>query len=380
MPLRTKCLAAVLLIALSALARPGAADPVRDRLETFLETTAAPGVSVAWRTAQDASAIALGMADPDRDTALTPEHRFLAASIGKTFVAAEAIWLASEGALDLDAPVAALLGSNAWFASVPNADAITPRHLLTHSAGLADHVDAPEFGAMVLASRNGDVPAPEDLIALISNRPPLFDAGAGWAYSDSGYLIVARAIEMAGGRAWSAAVQARFLDPLGLDDTLLSDRPDLPGLAIGYTAAENPFGLSPRLADETGALVWNPAIEGAGGGFATTPSDLVRWGAALYSGAALPKGGLDILLDTVPVGSDRPGVSYGFGVSVIEGGPLGPSWGHAGWIPGYVSSLRHYPDHGLTVAIMVNSDDGMLGPGSPFMALESDLARMLTGR
>ncbi|TNF60638.1 MAG: hypothetical protein EP307_08250, partial [Rhodobacteraceae bacterium] len=80
-------------------------------------------------------------------------------------------------------------------------------------------------------------------------------------------------------------------------------------------------------------------------------------------------------LDGVPVDPAATGILYGAGVAIHADTPRGPVWGHGGWIPGYVSSLRHYPDHGVTVAFQVNSDIGVTDDTNDLVpALEGALA------
>jgi len=151
--------------------------------------------------------------------------------------------------------------------------------------------------------------------------------------------------------------------------------PDIPGLAVGYTIAENPFGLPVRTADAEGRLVWDPGVEWTGGGLASTAGDLARWGHALLLGKALDTPYLDRLLDGVAVAQDRPDALYGAGIAIYTTTPRGRVYGHSGWIPAYVSSLRHYADHGVTVAFQVNSDAGVVDRSSDLMpALEAALA------
>src|SRR6056297_1559474 len=112
-----------------------------------------------------------------------------------------------------------------------------------------------------------------------------------------------------------------------------------------------------------------------GGGFASTSADLARWGHLLFGGEAMDAPYLDRLLDGVPVDPDAPGILYGAGVAIYADTPRGPVWGHGGWIPAYVSSLRHYPDHGVTVAFQINTDIGIVDDTSDLVpALETALA------
>jgi D-alanyl-D-alanine carboxypeptidase len=139
--------------------------------------------------------------------------------------------------------------------------------------------------------------------------------------------------------------------------------------------ARHPFGLPERTADSEGRLLWNPALEGAGGGLASTSHDLALWGHLLFGGEAMAGPYLDRLLDGVPVGPDAPGVLYGAGVAIYADTPRGPVYGHGGWVPAYVSSLRHYADHGVTVAFQINTDAGVMDDSSDLVpALEAALA------
>ncbi len=66
------------------------------------------------------------------------------------------------------------------------------------------------------------------------------------------------------------------------------------------------------------------------------------------------------LLRAVAVDPNLADVTYGAGVAVYSSGPFGPVYGHAGWIPGYVSSLRHYPKYGVRIAFRINTDIGII--------------------
>jgi D-alanyl-D-alanine carboxypeptidase len=386
--MRTVLIAAGVLALASATAPLMAQDmaalstQVQATLDDFLERHALPGAT-ATIVLPDGSVMtaATGLADVENARAMTPETPMLAASIGKTFVAATVLALESEGALSRADLLSTYLWDRPWFAALPNADSITVGHLLHHTSGLPDHVQLPAFQqawAGIMAG-DGDVD-PERLVAFVAGEAPLFDAGKGWAYSDTGYVLLGLAIKEVTGQPWQNAVVTRFLEPLGLTGTFPSDRPDLPGLAIGYVAPDNPFGMPERTADAEGRLLWNPAVESTGGGFASTSADLARWGHLLFSGAAMDAPYLDRLLDGVPVDPDAPDILYGAGVAIYAETPHGPVYGHGGWIPGYVSSLRHYADDGVTVAFQINTEIGIMDDSSDLVPeLEAALAKLAIG-
>jgi D-alanyl-D-alanine carboxypeptidase len=368
-----------LALALSVLAAPLAAQ--EGRLAATLDEVRArygfPGATAAIALPDGTViAAATGLADLEAGRAMTPETPMLAASIGKSFVAATVLALESEGRLSRDDLLSAHLGDRPWFDALPNAETITIGHLLHHTSGLPDHVHLAAFQAEWTSLTTGEEAFdPARLMTFVTGLEPLFEAGTGWAYSDTGYVLLGLVIEDLTGEAWPEAVRTRLLDPLGLGGTFASNRPDLPGLAVGYVASDNPFGLPARTADAEGRLLWNPAVESAGGGLASTSADLARWGHLLFGGAALEPPYLDRLLDGVPVDPDAPGILYGAGVAIYADTPRGPVWGHGGWIPAYVSSLRHYPEHGVTVAFQINTDVGIADDTSDLVpALEAALA------
>lgn len=104
------------------------------------------------------------------------------------------------------------------------------------------------------------------------------------------------------------------------------------------------------------SLVYNPQFEWGGGGFASTPSDLARWMADMRLGRAFP------LEDWPRVVARPPGVAdttrhwRGMGLHV-DIGSLGATYGHSGYMPGYVSWMRWYERAGVAVAIQVNASD-----------------------
>ncbi len=375
----------VLFLALSGSAAAsevaGLANRLADTLNAFRSRHGFPGATAAIALPDGSIATAAtGLADIEADRPMTPDTRMLAASIGKTFVAATVLALESDGLLSQGELLAVHLGDRPWFTDLPNAGTITLGHLLRHQSGLPDHPQLPAFqaaaGRRIAAGKPAFTPA--ELLGFVSGQEALFPAGNGWAYSDTGYILLGLVIEKVSGRTYYDLVQEQFLGPLGLAGTIPSDRRDIPGLAVGYTIPDNPFGLPERTADAAGRLLWDPAVEWTGGGLASTSSDLARWGHALFGGDAMIAPYLDRLLDGVVLAPEAPGARYGTGVAILAETPRGPVYGHAGWIPAYVSSLRHYADHCVTVAFQINSDAGSVDDSSDLLpSLEAALADLV---
>jgi D-alanyl-D-alanine carboxypeptidase len=300
----------------------------------------------------DGRLIALASGVRDRETAspMPVDGRLLAGSTGKTFFAALALQLVREGRLDLDARVATFLGDEPWFARVPNASDLTVRLLMQHRSGVMRYETTPAFLA-ALRARPDHRFTPAEEVAFVLDRKPRFAAGAGFDYSDTNYVLLGMVLERATGEPCFDAITRRFLRPLGLRGTVPARGREIPGLLQSYAGPNDPFsGRDAMLVD--GRLPFDPGFEGAGGGFATTAADLARWAVALYDGDVLA-GVRDTALAALPapLGKDT---GYGLGV-IVNATALGPAWGHDGWFPGSMSTMRWFPTAKVAVAVTVNA-------------------------
>jgi len=371
------CLGVLVLGPIASSGAEPAASPDKDlakleqRFQAGLDAVCAkyqlPGMTAAYVLPDGpVVAFASGVADKETGAKMTRDTRMPAGSIGKTFVAATIIGLAQDGKLSLDDKVEKWLGEEPWFADLPNGREMTIRNLLMHRSGVADHIYDPAWIAAVHKMVEGLDTNPDyyfkpvDLVGYILKRKPLFAPGQGYKYTDTGYILLGLIAERAGGASYYDQVRARFLTPLGLQLTEPADHRDIPNLAAGYLAAKNPLGLPEKITDD-GKLRYNPLSEWTGGGLVSNPQDLVHWAKAHFEGRALEKPYLDDLLATDPK-DETKGSKYGLGV-YIRKSPLGASYGHGGWSPGYLSHVDYYPAERVAIAVQTNTDvrDDMLG-------------------
>lgn len=301
---------------------------------------------------------ATGLADVETKKPMTPQTRMLAASIGKTFVSATTLALANEGLVNLDQPISTWLKDRPWFARLPNNQTITLRQLLTHTSGLPDHVHMDNFSKWLSEDwgKTDQSFQPEDLIQFVLDKPPLFEAGKGWAYSDTGYILIGLIIESVGRESYYDQLTTRFLVPLHLDLTAPSNCKTLSSLASGYTSNDNFLKMPPKTTVISGTLAWDPSFEWTGGGLVSHPRDLVVWIKALSEGRAMKESYLKDLFQAVRISEEEKNIQYGAGIAIYKDSPFGPIYGHGGEIPGYLSSMRYYPKYGIAVAFQINTD------------------------
>ena len=277
------------------------------------------------------------------DVAWTPasadEPANLAYSITKTFSAALLLRWQDEGLVGLDTPIAA------WAPEVPAADRISIRRLLNHTAGIPDYGHLPQYHEAVRTSPS----APwsfERFAAETYEQGLWFEPGAGWGYSNPGYMLLARIAETIGGAPYRALIADRVARPIGLTRTFVPETiADLASLAPAASRLVTADGAPADVRDRYHpGWVSHKVV-------ASTPSDVARFFAALFAGRLVSRSALHEMTTLVHVPDAPPGGAYGLGLM----GSLPPArsrFGHNGGGPGYGASAWHAPDLGVSVCAM----------------------------
>jgi len=299
--------------------------------------------------------LAVGYSDREARTPMKANDRMLAGSVGKTFAAVTALQLVTEGKIGLDDKVEKYLGAEPWFPRLPNAKDITVRQLMNHTSGLVRYEFKPQFTKDLTANPE-KVWKPVELVAYLLDGKPPFEAGKGWDYSDTNYIVLGMIIEKVTGRKFYDDASIRLLKPLKLKDTIPQDGMKLKGVVQGYAGPNNPFGGKDAMIQE-GRFTINPQFEWTGGGFASTAQDLARWAKMMYEGRAYSPELLPQVLDGVSAPMLGRETKYGLGV-IIRKTSAGTSYGHSGFFPGYMTDMMYFPDSKIAIAVQVNTSVG----------------------
>lgn len=354
-----------------------ASGALRDRLQAKFEELHKAGTfpgGTAGVALADGTMIALavGLSDRAAGTPMKPTDRLLLGSVGKTYASAVALQLVQEGKIGLDDPISRWFGKEPWFTRLPNAAAVTVRHLMNHTSGLVRYELNPKFTANLTANPD-KVWTGEERIAYLFDAAPPFAPGEGWEYSDTNYIVLGMIIERSGGAPYYDQLRARILGPFGLKDTVPADSRTVPGLVQGYAGAQNPFGGSDEMIT-AGRFAVNPQFEWTGGGLAVTAPDLATWAKLLYEGKVLEQSMMTELLSGVPARLG-PETKYGLGV-IIRPTAHGITYGHSGFMPGYQTDVMYFPELKTAIAVQVNSS-APRSTGRPLRAFITDFADIL---
>lgn len=272
---------------------------------------------------------AYGLANAEADVPFTPDTPLDGGSLAKPFTAELVLQLAAEGALELDAPLAATLPELPY-------PRLTIRQLLSHSSGLAD------LGALDDLVAPGEVRTTETHLALLAEHRPalLFEPGTAFSYSTLAYDLLALATGRAAGSTYAELLDERLLRPLGLRSAFL--RParlaDFPGTRTrGY--ARTPDGHTD-----------NDALDGeafhGGSNLYLSVRDMQRWVAAYLEPSTRLLGGR---APRARIGAAESGLTLG---SWYRGG--GAEW-YSGHHQGFHSEAFRRADGELAIAYGSNN-------------------------
>lgn len=300
-------------------------------IDSFVERDEVDGaaVAVAWRGEPVGEHYA-GMARPG--VAANAATVWPLASISKVYTAAAVVALVERGVLTLSMPARMILPDFTG----DGREAITLRHLLTHTSGLI--YESPEMEQRLLAQ----TPL-EEMVDEAYGYPLQFAPGSQHAYSDYNYAIAGRVAAVAAGRPFPELVHELVLAPAGLNDTVFPVGPevfDRLARVSGPLAEGTPGDM---YNGEYGLGLAHPAF-----GVSATASDLLRFGLLFAPGGrtrVLSEAGVR-LMTTDQTGGNTPGsllpdlpaqhTPWGAGFSVkgdtgMAGDLLSPeSFGHGG--------------------------------------------------
>jgi CubicO group peptidase (beta-lactamase class C family) len=241
-------------------------DAAATLLESVIRLDLVPGAAAAvFHRGAVVRTIALGHRGPQRlDPPVLRDTIFLIASLTKPIVCATAMLLMQDGLVCLDDTVASFVPEFA----ANGKEAITLRHLLTHTSGLPDQL--PQSPAL----RRQQRPV-EEYVAAACQFEPLFPAGTRVSYQSTGILMLAQVIEKVTGRKVRDFLREGLLRPLGMSDSTLG----LPDSGMERAAlslpAQFPAG-STDVGDDWNTPYWRD-FGAPWGGLHSTVEDLGRF-------------------------------------------------------------------------------------------------------
>jgi CubicO group peptidase (beta-lactamase class C family) len=340
--MREDDLASVASVPLPATEAPATIEELRRRIAEVLERDGVPGVAIALVGRDGPIWVGgVGVADVATGRPMDADTVFRVGSLSKSIVALAVMRLVDQGKLDVDRPLRALLPSagidNPWDDVAP----VTLAHCLEHTAGL----DEMRFNEIFTDDER--ISTARTLELNPRSRRIRWRPGTRHAYSNVGFTLAARAIEVASGESFDQYVRREVFAPLGIEDADYHRTPRLEQrLATGYLErgraapyvpfAHRPGGALLASAADFARLVHFWLRRGDGFPSIVSPEGLAR----IETSGTLPYPHLD--------------AEYGFANYGDVNHPVFGR-GHDGGMPGFHASYRYFPELGAGYAMMLNS-------------------------
>jgi CubicO group peptidase (beta-lactamase class C family) len=323
-----------------ALARPADPEGLRAEMEALFEDAGIVGAAYAVvEEGEITVAEGLGLADLATGEPVTAQTVFRIGSVSKNVTSLLAVSLASEGIIDLDAPVRTLV-PDLPFAPHPDGP-VKLVHLLEHTAGLPGSTYA-EY------AHDGAPLSPQGYADLVGDDLDLrWAPGRYYSYANAGHTLAALALEQASGSSFDELVRGRIFKPLGMTGASfdwLQSRP------ISYNA------------DRSEARFWElgPRPSGALQASVSDMAKLVRFYAT--EGEVAPSIASRALLERMRGGETNLAAEAGYDLTYGLGtfGFVAAErifYGHWGRIDGFQANLGYLPDSGGGFVLLANIAD-----------------------
>lgn len=259
------------------------------------------------------------------------DTKFNIGSLNKMFTHVALAQLAEKGEVEYDVPIKEYLPD--YPPEVANK--VTINHLLNFTSGMGHYWNERFFASM------GRLRRVDDFVRLFIDEPLSFEPGERRQYSNNGYVILGKIVEVISVQDYYEYVRENIYKPAGMMNTdhYELDIP-MPNLAIGYTrmdAEGRPVPVpGPR---RNNFFIIGVKGSPAGGGYSTV-EDLLRFDVALHEHKLL---GPDFASTIFPVKHPEGGVK----TCIIS---------RAGGAPGISAFFQKFPDLGYTSIVLSNYD------------------------
>jgi D-alanyl-D-alanine carboxypeptidase len=302
------------------------------------------GAVVIARDGKPVFAEAHGYADREKRILNTLDTPFLVGSINKVFTGLAIGQLVEQGKLSYDDPLAKFLPD---FPDLESAGRIRIKHLLSHTSGLGDYLSTPTY----LAAKDRIVTI-KDRVDTFERKAPAFEPGTRLLYSNMGFELLGRVIEIVTGQDYYDYMRKHVFEPAGATSASFSILRNN-GVAAGPFAYPYAFTASHgTLRDFENMLEFNSQFGGAAGNSRVSALDLLKLANAMRDGRIVKPETFRLHSSGKPeLGSP----DYGYGI--VAGPYLGrPFVGHNGRAPGLCTEFGELRDTPYTIAVLSNVD------------------------
>jgi len=304
---------------------PATADTLRSWIEREMSESQLPGLSMA--VAVDGHIVwseGFGFADIEEGVPVSPVSKFRVGSVSKPYTAAAIAQLMADGKLNVDAPI------QEYVPTFPEKQwTISTRQVGGHIAGIRHYLGDENFSDVRYETVS-------EGLEIFQDSPLLFEPGSDYSYSSYGWNLVSAVVEGAAHQPFLEYMDEHVFGPLEMNHSEADwATEDIEGRVSFYVRGDDGAPQPAMYVDNS--YKW------AGGGFLSTPEDMIRFADAHRGTDFLPQEALDFLMTSQQL-NDGSETGYGFGWSVSDDDAGRRLVGHTGGSVGGTTLLTMHPN------------------------------------
>ncbi len=320
-------------------------EMARGRFDSVMAANNIPGLSVAVSIdGQVVWSEGFGYANIETGTPVTSTTKFRIGSVSKPLSAVAMGILMDQGKLDLDLPVQHYVPSFPEKAK----GTVTSRQLGGHIAGVRHY-----SGNEMLSSRKYETVTQS--LEIFEDDTLQTPPGEAYSYSSYGWNLLSAVVEGASGEEFLPYIYENVFGPLDMRNTVAEHMDSIVVGRGGYYIRSGRGMDAPII----NAPYVDNSYKWAGGGFVSTPEDLLKFAHGLMYGDILSEETRNMLWATQHT-SDGEATGYGIGFS--DGKAMTHRRvGHGGGSVGGNAWFNMFVDDGVAMAVLTNITNGGYG-------------------
>jgi len=281
---------------------------------------------------------ARGLANIEHNIPLTTDSIFRLGSITKQFTGAAIMILHEQGKLSISDDI------HKYVPDFPTeGNKITIEHLLTHTSGIANYTEDEHVWNNLIPTET----TLDEMLLEFKKHPMKLKTGEKMRYSNTGYVLLGKIIEVASGQTYADFVEEHIFKKLGMKNSHYGGTQIIKNRASGYSKAGDEIANSGPI-----NMMWPHAA----GSLLSTVEDLNIWYTSLRSGKLISKESYQKMIAPYTL-NDGSQSDYGYGLGKLKVSHY-DAIGHGGGIHGFVTHAFYVPEKKLYVAVLNNKDFG----------------------
>ena len=298
-----------------------------------------------WQGDRELFTTALGRSMTEVPAATTMHYRI--GGIAETFMSTLLLMLEEQGRIDLNQKI------SRWFPNLLGADQVTPRMLVSNTAGYIDYVYVDAFNKLQEAQPFRTFTDDELIHYSVGGGKMQFAPGTSQKYSHTDNVILGQVIERATHESMAQLYEENLFKPLRMRDTSFPKNEEIPGPVL------HAFTKERGIYEES--TYWNPSWGSTPGLPISNIYDIGKWGPILGTGRLISPAHFKEQIAPPKVGKVNPNLYFAYGFVVANGWIVqNPS------INGYSGAFAYNMANGVTITVEATKSENATTDSAAF--------------